>query len=792
MKSTPSLINLITACLVVVVVTGQQTVDSSTCNVHQSCGACFTAAAECAWCRQADFDQKDANERCDIKEKLLANGCKEKNIVHPDHNSQITQNEGFRNQEGGVSAVQLSPQEIRIKIRPNKPFKFETHFRLAENYPVDLYYLMDLSNSMADDKEKIAALGNLLAERMKSITKNFRLGFGSFVDKRVMPYVNELPSKLRSPCAGCVPPYGFKNQLSLNPDSSMFERRVRAARVSGNLDAPEGGFDAIMQAIACKNQIGWREGSRKMMVFSTDSGFHTAGDGKLGGIVKPNDGQCHLDNQGVYTESIHQDYPSISQISSKVMEDNVNMIFAVTTDQVKIYSDLTKFIEGSTAGELANDSSNVVELVQDNYNKISSKVQLSTEGAEDIEVKFYSRCFGSELKETDECAGLKVGTNVTFEVSVNVKKCPEDPRKRQRMFSIYPVGLTERLQLKLDLNCECGCEASNKKKLNSPLCTDGNGTYVCGRCDCNENRYGKFCECSGSDLASADFEATCRMGNSTTNCENRGRCECGVCKCFSRGGLTPNMKYSGKYCECDDYSCNYAEDNGLLCGGPTRGKCECGTCKCLEGFNGTACQCPISQESCRAKNGKICNGAGVCDCGVCKCEATSLYSGPTCEDCPACPGKCEQSKACVQCIGFGTGPISGKECKQNCTNIEMVDKAQASENQKICQYVDDDDCTFYFTYEYDEFGNVQVKAQRTKKCPEAVNVLAIVLGVIGGIVAIGLVLLLIWRLLATLHDRRECAKLQNDGANPKWDAGENPIFVQATSTFNNPTYAGKK
>ena len=33
-------------------------------------------------------------------------------------------------------------------------------FRLAENYPVDLYYLMDLSNSMADDKEKLAALGN--------------------------------------------------------------------------------------------------------------------------------------------------------------------------------------------------------------------------------------------------------------------------------------------------------------------------------------------------------------------------------------------------------------------------------------------------------------------------------------------------------------------------------------------------------------------------------------------------------------------------------------------------------
>lgn len=54
---------------------------------------------------------------------------------------------------------------------------------------------MDLSNSMEDDKEKLSALGNLLAESMKNITSNFRLGFGSFVDKVVMPYVNTMPKK---------------------------------------------------------------------------------------------------------------------------------------------------------------------------------------------------------------------------------------------------------------------------------------------------------------------------------------------------------------------------------------------------------------------------------------------------------------------------------------------------------------------------------------------------------------------------------------------------------------------
>lgn len=40
----------------------------------------------------------------------------------------------------------------------------------------------------------------------------------------------------------------------------------------------------------------------RLLVFSTDAGFHFAGDGKLGGIVLPNDGRCHLEKD-MYTMS---------------------------------------------------------------------------------------------------------------------------------------------------------------------------------------------------------------------------------------------------------------------------------------------------------------------------------------------------------------------------------------------------------------------------------------------------------------------------------------------------------
>ena len=136
---------------------------------------------------------------------------------------------------------------------------------------------------------------------------------------------------------------------------------VKRAQVSGNLDAPEGGFDAIMQAIVCKEDIGWRDSARRLLVFSTDAGFHSAG-----GIVQPNDGQCHLDpSSGVYTESVRQDYPSISQINNKVKENAINIIFAVTEGQMELYNLLAGSIEGSSAGTLSDDSSNVVQLVDD-------------------------------------------------------------------------------------------------------------------------------------------------------------------------------------------------------------------------------------------------------------------------------------------------------------------------------------------------------------------------------------------------------------------------------------------
>ena len=87
---------------------------------------------------------------------------------------------------------------------------------------------------------------------------------------------------------------------------------------------------------------------------------------QLGGIIQPNDGECHMEN-GIYTHSLLQDYPSVSHLNHKVRENAINIIFAVTEPQLEAYKYLSEIIEGSNAGSLSADSSNILELVQEQY-----------------------------------------------------------------------------------------------------------------------------------------------------------------------------------------------------------------------------------------------------------------------------------------------------------------------------------------------------------------------------------------------------------------------------------------
>lgn len=88
-----------------------------------------------------------------------------------------------------------------------------------------------------------------------------------------------------------------------------------------------------------QDQIGWRERSTHLLVFSTESAFHYESDGAnvLSGILPRNDELCHLDADGKYTEATKQDYPSIPTLIRLLGKHNIIPIFAVTNHSYTFY-----------------------------------------------------------------------------------------------------------------------------------------------------------------------------------------------------------------------------------------------------------------------------------------------------------------------------------------------------------------------------------------------------------------------------------------------------------------------
>ncbi|XP_068196203.1 integrin beta-1-like [Antennarius striatus] len=767
----------------------------------QSCGECIQVSESCGWCTDETFldvgESKSA--RCDDLESLRKRNCAAVKIENPRGRITIDKNKPVTNRKKDVAEklkpeqiTQIQPQKLTLTLRSGEPQTFELKFKRAEDYPIDLYYLMDLSFSMKDDLENVKNLGTDLMREMQEITSDFRIGFGSFVEKTVMPYISTTPARLINPCTGnqnCTSPFSYKNVLKLTNKGDEFNRLVSQQQISGNLDSPEGGFDAIMQVAVCEEQIGWRNVTR-LLVFSTDAGFHFAGDGKLGGIVLPNDGKCHLENN-MYTMSHYYDYPSIAHLVQKLSDHNIQTIFAVTDEFQPVYKELKNLIPKSAVGTLSSNSSNVIKLIIDAYNSLSSEVILENGRLpEGVSISYKSICKNGVEATGDngrKCSNISIGDEVFFKISVETQKCPSHGRSES--IKIKPLGFTEEVEVVLNFICDCQCAAEGEP--DSEKCHEGNGTFECGACKCNDGRIGRLCECSKDDVRTDDLDANCRKDNGTDICSNNGDCVCGTCECNKREN--PAEIYNGKYCECDNFNCD--RSNNKLCGG--HGRCECRKCICDANYTGSACDCSMDISTCLAKNGQICNGRGKCDCGICKCTDPK-FQGATCEACPTCPGVCDEHKHCVQCRAFEAGEKKDT-CKRDCDYFQLMkvkdrEKLPQPTDQSFplshCKVRDDNDCWFYYTYAIRN-ETKEVYVVETLECPAGPDIIPIVAGVVAGIVLIGLALLLIWKLLMIIHDRREFAKFEKEKMNAKWDTGENPIYKSAVTTVVNPKYEGK-
>ncbi|XP_040395554.1 integrin beta-7 isoform X2 [Cygnus olor] len=723
--------------------------------------------------------------RCAPREALERAGCPPHAVLEPRGRTRVLEDEELGGAGGGRTQSQLRPQRIALELRPGEERPLEVRFRRAGGLPLDLYYLMDLSYSMRDDLRTLRRLGSDLLAALRNASTSVRIGFGAFVDKPVLPFVSTVPSKLHNPCPErgqpCDPPAAFRHLLSLTADAGEFARRLEGQRISGNLDAPEGGFDAMMQVALCQERIGWRPVTR-LLVFASDDAFHTAGDGRLAGIVLPSDSRCHLDASGVYNRSHLYDYPSVGHLAQVLSAANIQPIFAVTRPTVPLYKELSRLIPKSVVGELRDDSSNVVQLITDAYNSLTSTVELQHSPLPPgLSLSFQAHCGGPPEPPQPHrglCSGVRVNQQVNFTVRVRADACLEAPQH----VALRVLGVPEQLHLEVRTLCHCPCA---QRAPRAPLCHGGD--LDCGVCRCPVGRQGRRCECEGPE-AEEEVGGGCRPPNSTAPpCSGRGHCVCGACEC------PPGL--SGRFCECDSSACERHE--GLPCGGPQRGACECGRCRCHAGFAGGGCGCSLARGGCR-RGGRECSGRGRCECGRCRCQPG--FVGPFCARCPSCPGPCQRLRDCVDCGAFGGGPLRGN-CSQACNGTVLrVLPPPAPPTPALCREKAADGRILVFLIERgggeeedeeeeEDGGDVAVTVWAEEAPPQ--HPAALAAGLVAGIVAGGLLLAAGGRGWAELRDRREVRRFERERRRARWDEN-NPLFRSATTTVVNPGYCPQR
>ncbi|NXN50834.1 ITB4 protein, partial [Rynchops niger] len=705
----------------------------------KSCTECLRVDKDCSFCTDESFEEP----RCNLRENLLRSGCRETSIVSTTGKMETQQNFSINT---FLQRTQVSPQGMSMHLRAGEEMSFDMDVFQPLESPVDLYILMDFSYSMSDDLNNLKNMGENLAEFLQALTSNYTIGFGKFVDKVSSPQTDMRPEKLREPWNNADSPFSFKNVIRLTSNINQFSKELRKERISGNLDAPEGGFDAILQTAVCKDKIGWRKDSTHLLVFSTESAFHYEADGTnvLAGILARNDEQCHLDTKGTYVYDTKQDYPSVPTLVRLLGQHNIIPIFAVTNHSYSYYEKLHKYFPISEIGVLQEDSSNIVELLRTAFERIRSKMDIRA----DFVPKAIKTEFTSSMYEKTESGSFHITRGEVGKFNMRVKAleyiggqhvCSLPEKDRQGVIHVKPTSLSDSLKVAVSVICDvCPCE--QQKEANLTKCSF-HGDFACGQCICHPGWRGDTCDCSPA--SSPNNEACIRPGD-VEPCSGRGECLCGKCQCYSEDLM---QRFDGPFCQYDVLQC--PRTSGFLCN--DRGRCSKGACVCQSGWEGPGCECPTSNDTCIDSRGGICNNHGRCECGRCICDKASLYTSSTCEISYSLgfQAVCESIRDCVRCQAWGTGSMKGN-CSKCHLQIQMVEELKKEEASEYCSFQDEeDDCTYHYTLEGDPtiLPNTTVHVQKKKECPPG-SFLWLIPLLIFLILLLGLLLLLCWKFCA--------------------------------------------
>lgn len=151
------------------------------------------------------------------------------------------------------------------------------------------------------------------------------------------------------------------------------------------------------------------------------------------------------------------DFPSVEQLASSYSKTPVTttVIFATSAYRT-FFEDVAAQFKSAYVGTLKSDSSNIVELIRDEFVRIESKMEIDKSATSDaVYFKYYSNCMGTDgERETAICENLPESGEVSFVVEIDFPKCPADNDSDGMEINFSPVGLPVSIDIKLKFLCD--------------------------------------------------------------------------------------------------------------------------------------------------------------------------------------------------------------------------------------------------------------------------------------------------------------------------------------------------
>ncbi|WP_319800866.1 M10 family metallopeptidase C-terminal domain-containing protein [Rhodobacter sp. KR11] len=211
--------------------------------------------------------------------------------------------------------------------------------------PFDVQFLQDLSGSFGDDIANVRGLVPQIVGAIHAVQVNSTFGVSSFIDKPVSPF-------------GATGEWVFHQELMQTTDATALAATYTNLAIRFGNDAPEAQIEGLMQLALHDTEVGFRSDSARFVVLFTDAPYHMAGDGALGGILTPNNGDPLFPGNGAM-----EDYPTIAQLSAALTAANITPIFAIAGGFETVYQDLATQLGRGVVVSLTANSSNIVQAI---------------------------------------------------------------------------------------------------------------------------------------------------------------------------------------------------------------------------------------------------------------------------------------------------------------------------------------------------------------------------------------------------------------------------------------------